>query len=50
MKLLVMVTKTIYYKNYTGQWVKSNLKATKANLEFIRKQYALNGVCEIFKK
>ena len=39
---------TIWYKNYEGKWVKSMLPATKKNLEFVRKHYALNGQCEIF--
>jgi hypothetical protein len=40
--------KTIYYKNFDGKWVKSDAKATKANLEWVRKNLALNGQCGIF--
>jgi len=42
------IMETLWYKNYEGKWVKSMLPATKKNLEFIRKNYALNGQCEIF--
>jgi len=42
--------KTIWYKNYEGKWVKSDLSPTKKNLEYVRKHYALNGQCEIFIK
>ena len=42
--------KTIWYKNYEGKWVKSDLNPTKKNLEYVRKHYALNGQCEIFIK
>jgi hypothetical protein len=40
--------KTIYYKNYLGQWTKSNLKATKKNLAVIKRTKAENGVASIF--
>jgi hypothetical protein len=39
---------TIYYKNYLGQWTKSNLPATAANLSKIKKSIAENGKAEIF--
>jgi hypothetical protein len=42
--------KTIYYKDYTGQWVVSELNPTKANLEYVRMNLALNVQCEIFVK
>ena len=42
--------KTIWYKNWQNNWVKSNLKPTNKNLEYVRKNLALNGQCEIFTK
>jgi len=42
--------KTIWYKNWEGKWTKSDLKPTKKNLEYVRKNLALNGQCEIFVK
>ena len=42
--------KTLWYKNYEGKWAKSDLSPTKKNLEYVRKNYALNGQCEIFIK
>ncbi len=42
--------KSIWYKNWLGLWTKSELKATKVNLEYVRKNLALNGQCDIFKK
>jgi len=39
--------KSIWYKNWEGKWTKSDLKPTKANLEYVRKNLALNGQCEI---
>ena len=42
--------KSIGYKNWDGKWAKSDLKPTKANLEYVRKNLALNGQCEIFVK
>jgi hypothetical protein len=42
--------KTIYYKDYKGEWAKSSLKATKKNLEKVKKDVALNGQAEIFTK
>lgn len=42
--------KTIYYKNWLGEWVKSEMTPTKKNLEYIRKHWAENGRAEIFGK
>lgn len=42
--------KLIWFKNWMGEWEKSSLPATKANLEIVKKQFALNGQAEIFKK
>jgi hypothetical protein len=42
--------KKIWYKNWQDVWVSSPLKANRANLEFVRKNLAQNGVCEIFNK
>jgi len=33
--------KSIWYKNWEGKWTKSDLKPTKANLEYVRKNLAL---------
>jgi hypothetical protein len=42
--------KSIWYKNWEGEWTKSDLRPTKKNLEYVRKNLALNGQCEIFVK
>jgi hypothetical protein len=42
--------KTIWYKNWLGQWVQSPLSPTQKNLSVVRKTLALNGVVEIFEK
>ncbi len=42
--------KLIWFKNWMGEWEKSSLPATKANLEIVKKQFALNGQAEIFKR
>jgi hypothetical protein len=41
--------KTIWYKNYLGEWTKSPLPATEKNFKIVQKAVALNGVAEIFK-
>jgi hypothetical protein len=40
--------KTIWYKDWQDVWTRSVLKATMRNLEFVRKNLALNGQCGIF--
>ena len=47
-KIKIKNMKTIWYKNSEGKWIKSDLKPTKKNLEYVRKNLALNGQCEIF--
>jgi len=46
--------KTIYYKNWLGEWVKdlsfTSQKQAEKRLSFVRKEKALNGQCEIFNK
>lgn len=41
--------KSIWFKNWQNKWERSDVKATAANLEYVRKKYALNGQCEIFQ-
>lgn len=44
--------KTIYYKDYTGKWVRDlsskNDDELITRLEVVRKGFALNGKCDIF--
>jgi hypothetical protein len=40
--------KVIWYKDWQDVWTRSVLKATMRNLEFVRKNLALNGQCGIF--
>ncbi len=42
--------KSIYYKNYLNEWVRSSLVPSNKNLEWVRRNLAQNGVCEIFQK
>jgi hypothetical protein len=42
--------KLIWFKNWMGEWEKSSLPATKDNLEIVKKQFALNGQAQIFKR
>jgi hypothetical protein len=41
---------TIFFKNWKGEWESSPLPATKENLQKVRKELALNGKADIFKK
>lgn len=40
--------RAIWYKDWQGQWKKSDLAPTKKNLEWVRKNLALNGQCDVF--
>jgi hypothetical protein len=40
--------KVIWYKDWQDVWTSSVLKATMRNLEFVRKNLALNGQCGMF--
>ena len=44
--------KTIYYKDYAGEWVKditsNSIKELRDRLKMVKKEKALNGQCEIF--
>jgi hypothetical protein len=42
--------KTIWYVNWEGEWKRYSLPATKENLEWVKKNIALNGKAEIFVK
>lgn len=39
--------KVICYKNYLGQWVRDDKKATQVRLAWIKKHKAENGVATI---
>ena len=39
--------KVVCYKNWLGQWVSDDKKATKARLTWIKKHKAENGVATI---
>lgn len=41
-------TKTIWFINFLNKWEASTMRATLVNLEYVRKNLALNGQCEIF--
>lgn len=43
-----MMIQTIWYKNWMNEWVIADCPPTKQNLQWVRKNLAQNGVCEIF--